>query len=93
MNHLKISIAMATFNGAEFLKEQLVSLVEQTFLPAELVVTDDGSTDETLAILEGFTDVAPFPVSVHRKGHTIVGADGAWQAILLLKSCSKTVNA
>lgn len=66
MNNLKISIALATFNGAQFLKEQLASLVEQTFLPAELVVTDDGSTDETLAILEGFADVAQFPVLVHR---------------------------
>lgn len=66
MTNLKISIALATFNGAQFLKEQLASLVEQTFVPAELVVTDDGSTDETLAILEGFADVAPFPVSVLR---------------------------
>ncbi len=66
MAGLKISIALATFNGARFLKEQLASLVEQTFLPAELVVTDDGSTDETSAILEWFAGVAPFPVSVHR---------------------------
>ncbi len=71
MNHLRISIALATFNGAQFLKEQLESLVEQTFLPAELVVTDDGSTDETLAILEWFADVAPFPVSVHRNEHRL----------------------
>jgi glycosyltransferase involved in cell wall biosynthesis len=49
--NLKISIALATFNGARFLKEQLASLAAQTFLPAELIVTDDGSTDETLAIL------------------------------------------
>jgi glycosyltransferase involved in cell wall biosynthesis len=63
--NLKISIALATFNGARFLKDQLASLVEQTFLPAELVVTDDGSTDETLAILEWFSHVAPFHVSVH----------------------------
>lgn len=66
MNHLQISIALATFNGAQFLQEQLASLVAQNFLPTELVVTDDGSTDETLAILERFAGVAPFPVSVHR---------------------------
>lgn len=66
MINLKISIALATFNGARFLKDQLASLVEQTFLPVELVVTDDGSTDETLAILEWYSHVAPFHVSVHR---------------------------
>ena len=66
MIDLKISIALATFNGARYLKDQLASLVEQTFLPAELVVTDDCSTDDTLAILEWFSTVAPFPVKVHR---------------------------
>lgn len=66
MLDLKISIALATFNGARFLKEQLASLAEQTSLPSELVVTDDGSTDETQAILESFACVAPFQVSFHR---------------------------
>ncbi len=57
---------MATFNGARFLKEQLASLAKQSHLPAELVVTDDGSTDETLSIFELFARVAPFQVLVHR---------------------------
>lgn len=63
---LTISIALATYNGARFLKQQLVSLAEQSSLPFELVVTDDGSTDQTLAILESFARAAPFPVSIHR---------------------------
>lgn len=63
---MKISIALATFNGARFLKEQLESLAEQTILPIELVVADDGSTDETLSILERFSNAAPFQVLVYR---------------------------
>lgn len=59
-----ISVAMATYNGARFLQEQLQSLSEQTLLPAELVVTDDGSTDETLAVLAAFAATAPFAVRV-----------------------------
>ena len=39
---------MATYNGEEFLEEQLESMAEQTLLPAELVVADDGSTDAQL---------------------------------------------
>jgi glycosyltransferase involved in cell wall biosynthesis len=61
-----VSIALATFNGAEFLADQLKSLGEQTRLPDELVVTDDGSTDDTLAILERFARDCPFPVHIDR---------------------------
>jgi glycosyltransferase involved in cell wall biosynthesis len=61
-----VSIALATFNGEEFLAEQLKSLAEQTRLPDELVVTDDGSTDDTLAILERFARDCPFPIHIDR---------------------------
>ncbi len=61
----RISIALATYNGKEHLSEQLTSLAEQTLLPCELVVTDDGSTDNTLNIVRAFAKTAPFPVHVH----------------------------
>lgn len=60
-----ISVAMGTYNGARFLREQLDSLAAQSLLPHELHVGDDGSTDETLAIVEDFGKRAPFPVHVH----------------------------
>ncbi|MGA8529542.1 MAG: glycosyltransferase [Acidobacteriaceae bacterium] len=60
----QISVAMATYNGAKFLREQLESIARQTLLPAEIVVTDDGSTDTTLGILDNFAQTAPFPVRV-----------------------------
>jgi cellulose synthase/poly-beta-1,6-N-acetylglucosamine synthase-like glycosyltransferase len=50
MSDSSISIAMATFNGARYLGEQLSSLSSQTVKPLELVVCDDASTDETAAI-------------------------------------------
>jgi hypothetical protein len=62
----RISIALATYNGAKYLREQLDSLAKQTLLPAELVVGDDGSADGTLAILEDFARRSPFPVHVTR---------------------------
>lgn len=61
---LTISIAMCTYNGEKFLQEQLDSFLAQTRLPDELVVCDDGSTDQTTEILENFKDVAPFPVRI-----------------------------
>jgi len=59
-----VSVALCTCNGERFLGEQLASLVGQTRLPSELVVCDDRSTDETIAILERFAATAPFPVHI-----------------------------
>jgi glycosyltransferase involved in cell wall biosynthesis len=61
-----VSIAMATFNGAKHIAEQLESLASQTHRPAELVVTDDGSEDDTLRLLADFKDKSPFPVRIRR---------------------------
>jgi glycosyltransferase involved in cell wall biosynthesis len=63
---MKISVAMATYNGGKYLDEQLESLATQTLLPTELVVGDDGSTDDTLHILDAFAKTAPFPVRIER---------------------------
>ncbi len=65
LSTLAISVALATYNGEKHLAEQLASLAEQTLLPFELVVTDDGSTDGTLDIVRAFAATAPFPVHLH----------------------------
>ena len=62
----KISIAMATYNGAAYLQQQLDSFLQQTRLPDELVVCDDGSTDATITILQRFRAMAPFTVHIHQ---------------------------
>lgn len=61
---MKLSIAMATYNGAQYIQEQLDSFLDQTRLPDELVVCDDGSSDETIKILERFKQDAPFCVRI-----------------------------
>jgi glycosyltransferase involved in cell wall biosynthesis len=61
-----ISVAMATYNGARFIGEQLDSLARQTRPPMELVITDDCSTDATGEIVAAFARTAPFPVHFHR---------------------------
>ena len=59
---MDISVAMATYNGARYLAEQLDSLAQQTHLPAELVICDDRSTDATPDVVEAFARRAPFPI-------------------------------
>ncbi|MFA9277651.1 MAG: glycosyltransferase family 2 protein [Rhodoluna sp.] len=48
----EISVAMCTYNGAQYIVEQLESMAAQTLLPAEIVVSDDGSIDGTIALLK-----------------------------------------
>jgi Glycosyltransferases involved in cell wall biogenesis len=60
----KISIALCTYNGEKYLPEQLESISAQTRLPDELIVNDDGSSDETARIIISFAKRAPFPVSL-----------------------------
>ena len=61
----KVSIALCTYNGANFLPEQLRSFLLQTRPPDELIVCDDRSSDATVEIIEKFAEVAPFSVSLH----------------------------
>ena len=63
-SELRTSVAMCTFNGGRYLEEQLESIAGQTRLPCELVVCDDGSMDDTIAILERFKAKAPFEVTI-----------------------------
>jgi glycosyltransferase involved in cell wall biosynthesis len=47
---------MATWNGERFLREQLESIYAQSWDPIEVVVSDDASTDGTMAILEEYSE-------------------------------------
>jgi len=55
-NGPRVSVLMPVHNGAAFVRRALASLWAQTFTDWELVVVDDGSTDETPAILASFED-------------------------------------
>lgn len=61
----RVSVVMCTYNGSRFLEEQLESIRIQTRQPDELVVCDDGSQDETCAILKSFSQIARFRVRVY----------------------------
>ena len=60
----RLSVALCTYNGEQFLQEQLDSYLLQTRQPDEVMVRDDGSTDGTVAILKQFVETAPFPVRI-----------------------------
>jgi glycosyltransferase involved in cell wall biosynthesis len=49
-----ISIAMCTYNGERFIKEQLDSILNQTYKNFELIITDDDSSDKTITIIKEY---------------------------------------
>ena len=51
---MKISIALATYNGSQYIRDLLDSLFSQSLLPDEIVVVDDCSSDDTLTILKEY---------------------------------------
>jgi glycosyltransferase involved in cell wall biosynthesis len=81
----RISVAMCTFNGSHYLQEQLESIALQSRLPCELVVCDDRSTDDTLAILKQFQLEAPFAVKVIQNSQRLGSTRNFDQAIGLAR--------
>ena len=59
---MNLSIALGTYNGAVYLKEQLESFAAQTRTPDELVISDGQSTDDTLRLIEECAANADFTV-------------------------------
>ena len=49
---MRISVAMATYNGEKYIREQIESILKQTVIPDEIIISDDGSQDRTVDIIK-----------------------------------------
>lgn len=89
----RISVVCPTYNSADFVLDTLATIAAQTLPPAELVVSDDGSTDDTVAKIERFLAASKsnFPHRLLRNPHRgvsatrnagIMAASGEWIAFL-----------
>jgi glycosyltransferase involved in cell wall biosynthesis len=67
---LPVSVVIAVYNGERYLADAIRSVLAQTQRPREVIVVDDGSTDGSVAIAEGF---AP-DVQCYARPHAGVGA-------------------
>lgn len=61
---LTCGVALCTYNGEKYLKEQLESILSQTKQPDAIVICDDCSTDDTWNILNRFKLSSPIPVKL-----------------------------
>lgn len=72
-----ISVCIATYNGAEHIADQLASILPQIGEGDEVVVSDDGSTDQTLAIVKSFHHPAVRIVKGPCKGSPVLNFEHA----------------
>ncbi len=84
---MSLSVIIPAYNSARYIAETLRSVLRQTVLPDEILVIDDGSTDETASIAEGFSPL----VRVFRRRNEkqaasrnfgVLQAKGEWIAFL-----------
>lgn len=57
---MKLIVLMSTYNGEKYIRDQLDSLLRQTLRPDLIYIRDDGSKDDTVAILEEYASEHPF---------------------------------
>lgn len=53
---MNISVCLASYNGCPFIKEQIASILSQLDQNDELIISDDGSFDDTLNVVNSFSD-------------------------------------
>jgi glycosyltransferase involved in cell wall biosynthesis len=61
---MDISLALPTYNGTPYIKEQLDSIVSQSRPPDEIVISDDGSSDGTIKTVEDFAEQTPINIEI-----------------------------
>jgi glycosyltransferase involved in cell wall biosynthesis len=59
MDEPELGILLCTYNGARYLTEQLESIADQSYRAWRLMISDDGSTDQTLEVAGNFKDAHP----------------------------------
>lgn len=72
---MKVSICIPTYNGESHLQKALDSILEQSYRYFEVVISDDGSIDQTLQIAERFKDQADFLVRIYNHSPEGIGAN------------------
>ena len=72
-NSGKVAILMATYNGSKYLKQQLNSILKQTYQNFVLFISDDHSSDNTLDIIHDYEAVYPQKILLIKNDHAVRG--------------------
>ena len=77
-----VSIVVCTYNGSEYIREQLNSLLIQSFPIYEIIVQDDCSSDDTWSILESYRERYPTLFKIYRNDNNLFWNQNFYSAIL-----------
>jgi len=80
---LRISVAIAAWNAADYLREAIQSVLDQTYAPTEIIVVDDGSTDNTRGVCVEFGERVRY---FYQKNDGTAGIGARWKSILEARS-------
>lgn len=65
-NVKSVLVMLSTYNGERFLRKQLDSIINQEDVCVYLLIRDDGSTDNTLHILDEYWSLYPHMITIYR---------------------------
>ena len=75
----EVSVVVPMYNSGPYLRRRLQSIFSQTVLPAEIILLDDASTDDSLAIAEDMAAICPCPVTIVRSARNSGSPFKQWQ--------------
>ncbi len=81
-NNYKIAVLLATYNGGKYIWEQLESLFQQSCKQFHLYVRDDGSSDDTMKIVEEFRQKNPDKITILEDSQKHRGAAKSFMYLL-----------
>lgn len=90
MRNYKIAILMATYNGEKYLKEQIESILNQTYTNWVLFVNDDQSTDSTYDILTHYSNKYPNKIII--KKNDVNSKSPKVNFMNMVKNCPETFD-
>ena len=77
-----IDILLSTYNGEKFLSKQIESIIAQTYRDWHLIIRDDGSSDNTLSIINDFIVNYPNRIDLVDKGSFNLGSTKSFERLL-----------
>lgn len=79
---MNVDIVLATYQGATYLREQIESILAQDYADWRLLIRDDASTDDTLAIVQAYAAAHPGRIEVLGGERKRLGLTGNFSALL-----------
>ena len=82
MNNASVLILLASYNGESYIRQMIDSVLNQDYSNIQLILSDDGSTDGTEAILEQYATLYPDSVTHYRSGRRFGNAQKHFMHLL-----------